>query len=758
MLDKPSPKNDPKDHLPDDLLTHLEGLAPDGDLLAAAPLDLSDDGRYAEAYLLLTEDRLGHFTRDNGTWRGDWRAVKDLDDAEIVQGLGMSLLRVVPRAGGPVEFRHTLRHAKAVAKLHRQLERRIEGDGGAGPIEEGGHEDEKKVRCEKCGHVLPSWTDVCYACMNRRKMLFRLLDFVKPYKWWAATAFVIAVILTGMGMVQPWISKPLFNKGLGAAKDTDPDFHLVVYYVVMLVGLMALRFGGQIIQLRLSLGLGTRVSRSIRNMAYAHLQKLSLSFFNKKQTGALVTRVTSDTERVWYFVSSMFIDIVLAFLMLIGVGACLFAMNWRLAIFALMPVPLMFFLIVFFHKRLHRSFRRMWHRWSQMTSVVAGALPGVRVIKAFSQEDREIARFVERSDALFQVETQYIKGVRSLFSPAMMVASGLGSLIVWLLGGWWISQNLYDTSPGELVAFQGFLMMFLRPIHQVAHMDEMFNRAATSASRIFEILDTEPGIYSRKGATPAVNIEGKIELRNVSFSYDGVRRVLKNVSTVIEPGEMLGLAGPSGGGKTTLVNLISRFYDVLEGQILVDGVDVRDYDLAGLRQAIGVVLQEPFLFHGTVAENIAYGKPDATREEIIAASRAANAHEFILGFPDGYDSMVGERGQTLSGGERQRISIARAILNDPKILILDEATSSVDTATEKLIQEALERLTSNRTTIAIAHRLSTLSKADRLLILDKGMVVEEGPHEELAEKEDGLYASLLKMQRESQSLIALSGS
>jgi ATP-binding cassette subfamily B protein len=501
--------------------------------------------------------------------------------------------------------------------------------------------------------------------------------------------------------------------------------------------------------------LGTLVSRKIRNAVYAHLHRLSVSFFAKRQTGALVTRVTNDTERLWYFIASMFIDIFLAFLTVVGVGVCLFVMNWKLAIFALMPFPAMLFLIAFFHKRLHQSFRRMWHRWGQMTAVVAGALPGVRVIKAFSQEQREVARFEEKSDDLFNIEMNYIAGVRSMFAPTMLFCSSLGSLILWLLGGWWLYRGqLYL---GTLVAFQGYLAMFLRPIHQIAHMDEMFNRAATSAQRIFEILDTEPAIYSKAGAVQTDQLRGRIELRNVSFSYDGVRKVLKNVSTIIEPGQMMGLAGPSGGGKTTLVNLVSRFYDTLEGQVLIDDVDVRNYDIKELRRKIGVVLQDPFLFHGTVFENIAYGKPNATLDEVIAAAQAANAHNFIIGFLDGYETMVGERGQTLSAGECQRVSIARAILNDPIILILDEATSSVDTETEALIQEALDRLTTSRTTVAIAHRLLTLRKADRLLILEKGNVIEEGTHDELAEKKDGLYAKLLRMQRQTQSMVGLDG-
>jgi ATP-binding cassette subfamily B protein len=310
---------------------------------------------------------------------------------------------------------------------------------------------------------------------------------------------------------------------------------------------------------------------------------------------------------------------------------------------------------------------------------------------------------------------------------------------------------------GTLMSFLMFMGMFNRPVHMIAHMDRMFNRAATSAQRIFDILDAPPRVFSKAEPVKASDMRGEIELRDVTFSYDGVRRVLKNINVKIAPGEMIGLAGPSGGGKTTLVNLICRFYDVQEGAILIDGVDVRDYDVQDLRRHIGVVLQEPFLFHGTVAENIAYGNPDADLDTIIASAKTANAHDFVVGFPDGYDTLVGERGQSLSGGERQRISIARAILHNPKILILDEATSSVDTEAEKLIQDAVARLVANRTTIAIAHRLSTLRQANRLVILDKGDLIEQGTHEELAAKEDGLYAKLLKMQTETHSYMAISG-
>ncbi len=718
---------------------------------AAAMHDLDSRGRFTEGCLVLTDTELGYLARQNGTWAATWHPLSGFTDAVLVEGLRLSILRLISGGSVIAEYRFSLKHVREGARLHRRLERQIKGKPEE-PFSEEQKPDEKKTRCEKCGMVIPPWSEVCPSCLSRRKVLVRLLGYVKPYKWRALTGFVLALLVTLAGLVRPFLTRPMIDEGLGVAPGHSADYSVLIRYVLFMAGLTVFSAVAGAIRERLMATLGSRMSRDIRDKTYAHLHTLSLSFFSKKPTGSLVARVTSDSDRIWDFVAFTIIEITISFMTIIGVGVALFMLDWRLACVVLLPVPVMFFLTTVFHRKLHGGFDRLFHRWSVLTSVVSDALPGVRVIKAFSQETREVGRFARKNNEFYEGEVEMIT-LWTFFGPVMQFCSQIGNLLVWIVGGYWVVKG--RMTAGTLMAYVGYMWMFYEPIHMIAHMDRMFNRAASSVQRIFEILDTEPVIFSRTAARPAEGLKGGIELKEVSFSYDGVRKVLDNINLRIEPGTMVGLAGPSGGGKTTMINLICRFYDVLEGRILIDGIDVRDYDVEGMRRHIGVVLQEPFLFHDTVAGNIAYGKPDASLDEIIAAARAANAHDFIVRFPDGYDTLVGERGHTLSAGERQRISIARAVLGNPSILILDEATSSVDTETEKLIQEALDRLIARRTTIAIAHRLSTLRKANRLVILDKGKIVEEGTHDELLNKENGLYAKLVRMQKEMQSLVAL---
>jgi len=420
-----------------------------------------------------------------------------------------------------------------------------------------------------------------------------------------------------------------------------------------------------------------------------------------------------------------------------------------LAAVSLAPLPLIGFLVHRARSRLRRGFALGSKTWSEMTSVLADTIPGIRVVKAFAQERREVERFRQANIRVLQandrVNTQW-----SFFGPLVTLLTDAGLLVVWGAGAWRVFQG--DLKLGGLLAFVLYISRFNARLDSMSRMVSAVQRAGASAHRIFAILDRVPSVAEPVRPVHPGRLNGELEFRDVGFHY-GARPVLRDVHLKVRPGEMIGLVGPSGAGKTTMVNLVCRFYDVTEGALLADGVDIRSFAIEEYRRHIGIVLQEPFLFYGTIAENIAYGRPEATREQIVAAARAARAHEFVLRLPDGYDSLVGERGQFLSGGERQRISIARALLIDPRILILDEATSSVDTETEREIQLALENLVQGRTTIAIAHRLSTLRRADRLVVIERGRITEVGRHDQLLQT-PGTYARLYHAQFEERPTVS----
>jgi ATP-binding cassette subfamily B protein len=413
-------------------------------------------------------------------------------------------------------------------------------------------------------------------------------------------------------------------------------------------------------------------------------------------------------------------------------------------------VPIIAVSTYVFGRRIHLIYHRLWRRMAGLSAILADTIPGIRVVKSFAQEERESVRFSDKSEDLFNHEMRAV-GLSSRFFPFLGLMTGLGSIFIFSVGGYMVMQGA--TTLGVLIAFTQYLWRFYMPIQQFGRINHRLQHCMTSAERVFEILDQDPEPMQSAGGTVLKPLKGSVEFKDVLFSYIPGQYALDGISFKVEPGEMIGLVGPSGAGKSTLVHLIARFYDIDEGEILIDGHPLQNLDLHAYREQIGVVLQEPYLFHGSVWGNIAYANPAASPDQIIAAARAANAHEFIVALPDGYDTIIGERGQTLSGGERQRLSVARAILRDPQILILDEATASVDTETEMLIQNAIERLIENRTTFAIAHRLSTLRKADRLIVLDKGKLSEMGTHDELLAKE-GLYHRLCMMQSKLSKLKA----
>ena len=585
--------------------------------------------------------------------------------------------------------------------------------------------------CTKVVHTPPStWT------------LFRLWRFAKPYQGKLLLGFILMLLGTAAHQIPPYLTIPLVDEVLIPLQGGQHvENSTIALYLSGLLGAALLAWGLSWAKSYVLALVSERIAADLRTTTYDHLLRLSLEYFGGKRTGDLLSRVGSGSDRIAVYLSLHLTDFASDVIMIVMTAVVLFSLNPQLALITLVPLPFIAWLIHVVRYKLRTGFEKIDRVWGEVTNVLADTIPGIRVVKAFAQERRESARFKEANQANLHVNDRLNK-IWALFSPSVSLLTEVGLLVVWTFGIWQVAKG--DITVGMLLAAITYIGRFYGRLDAMSRIVSDTQKTASAAKRIFDILDHVSSVPEPVNPVHVDKVEGRIQVREAGFRY-GNRQVNSGINLNIAPGEMIGLVGHSGSGKSTLVNLICRFYDVSEGAILVDGVDIRSYDIADYRKNIGLVLQEPFLFFGTIAENLAYGKPHATRDEIIAAARAAHAHEFILRLPQGYDSMVGERGQGLSGGERQRISIARALLIDPRILILDEATSSVDSETEKEIQKALENLVKGRTTIAIAHRLSTLHRADRLVVLDRGRVVEEGTHDALMAQE-GAYYNLYQAQ------------
>jgi ATP-binding cassette subfamily B protein len=528
-------------------------------------------------------------------------------------------------------------------------------------------------------------------------------------------------------------------------KSIEPE--TVTWYLLALLASAIVAWGLGWVKTYILALVSERIGADLRTTTYQHLLKLSLEYFGGRRTGDLIARIGSETDRINVFLSLHLLDFATDVLMIMMTAVILFSINPTLALVTLLPLPFIGWLIHVVRERLRTGFEKIDRVWSEVTNVLTDTIPGIRVVKAFAQEDREAQRFLDANKHNLAVNDR-LNRVWSLFSPTVTLMTEVGLLVVWGFGIWLVSKD--QITVGVLTAFLAYIGRFYTRLDGMSRIVSSTQKAASGAKRIFEILDHVSSVPEPVNPVFLSKVKGRITLTDASFRY-GNRAVIKHLNLDIKPGEMIGLVGHSGSGKSTLVNLMCRFYDLSEGSIALDGVDIKQLKVADYRSHIGLVLQEPFLFFGTIADNIAYGMPNATREQVVAAARAAHAHEFILRMPQGYDSLVGERGQGLSGGERQRISIARALLINPRILILDEATSAVDTETEKEIQNALDNLVRGRTTIAIAHRLSTLRKADRLVVMDKGLIVEEGTHDVLIESQGAYWRLYEAQQRQAES-------
>lgn len=711
-------------------------LLPGETILAWFAPDLDQQLHFAAGLVLLTPTRL--LARDGGTQWQAWPLTADATLRATEHG-AVGTLELL----GPNERLACWRYTAAVAPTARALVRRAQAE------REGTTLATSSV-CPSCGAIMAAEGDVCPACApaparQSFSALFRLLRFARPRAGMIVLGFFLTLASTAAGLVPPTLTMPLLDDVLIPRQNGQPvSVHLVYLYLGGLFAAAVLAWLLDWLRSYVSSWVSERISADLRLHTYAHLQQLSLEFFGGKRTGDLMSRISSDTDRLCNFLSSHLVDFATDVLMIGMTVAIMLAIDPVLALATLCPFPIIVWLVTWVRKRLLRGYRQGTLAWAEMTSVLADTIPGVRVVKAFAQEGREVERFKTSNDRVLQVNDR-VNLTWCFFGPVMTFLTTLGLVVVWAFACWRVF-NSYITV-GVLTAFLAYITRFYTRSESMIRIFSNLQRAAASAQRIFEILDRVPSVPEPTKPVAPGRLEGRIELKGVRFKY-GTREVLHGIDLKIAPGEMIGLVGPSGAGKSTLVNLICRFFDVADGAILADGVDIRSFPVEAYRRNIGIVLQDPFLFYGTISENIAYGKPGATRAEIIAAARAARAHEFILRLPDGYDSLVGERGQSLSGGERQRISIARALLIDPRILILDEATSSVDTETEREIQAALETLTQGRTTIAIAHRLSTLRRADRIVVIERGQIAEIGTHPELL-RAKGSYARLHRAQVES---------
>ena len=663
-------------------------------------------------------------------------------------GLSCTVLTLLGEPGEPAlaVFRYTHRQRRTMENIKYVLEQQIKGLGV------------DKVDSDEvyAGAVAYSIKEAQASVSgNRLAVLWRLLAYLKPYKRQMLFGMLAASIMTVLSLLPPYITGYLLDKIIkpfqGGKLAQDVALHQAWWMVGAVAFVYLIREMFLWIRLRTMAVLGEYIARDLRNDLYEHIQKLSVSYFSSKQTGSIITRVTSDTDRIWDFVAFGVVEVSLSVIMLIGLSGVLIYLDTPLGLLMTLPVPLFLYAIFRHGQQMQRIFLKAWRKWSNLTDVLSDTIPGIRIVKAFNQETYEKGRFKVRNVDATNVFNS-IHANWTTFWPLLMISVHSVMLLVWVFAIPRIIPSSPGTAPslsvGTFVSFLLYMTMFFQPVEVIGQMARMLNRATSSAHRIFEVLDTEPQVIDTPNPVKLEPLTGNVRFENVTFSYDGVRQVLKGINFDVKPGEMVGLVGPSGGGKTTIINLIARFYEAGGGKILIDGHDIMELDTGHYRKQIGMVLQDPYLFHGTILDNIRYSNHDASFAQVVEAAKTANVHEFICKLPHGYDTLVGERGHTLSGGERQRVSIARAILSNPRILILDEATSSVDTETERKIQEALNRLIAGRTVFAIAHRLSTLTRASRLFVIEDGIITEHGTHAELLEKPDGTYRKLHLLQQE----------
>lgn len=742
---------------PEELRAHA-ALLPfaEGDCLFCSRTDLHLDGGGGEGWLLAGRSALAV------AWPGRSGPpaltgpfpLAQIEKVRCTQTVGSGFLQVMVDGVYVDVIRFSNRKREVFGRSARIVRRLIESE----PPREEDLARPSDRACGTCGLPLAGRGAQCPRCQGGRGIMARTLKLLHPYM--RSILFLLLVMVAGvcLDLLPPLLTKILVDDVLNPepARRMAPlefaglAFNWLPLILLGLVAASAVRHGLNIIIGRNTSIIGTRITKELRERLQEKLMGLGVEYYNRHSVGSLMSRVLYDVDYFQGFVTQVAQGFLLNLMLVLGIGIMLFAMNWRLALLVLLPIPLVAVGTVFFWRCIYPRYYRLWDSQSKMSQMMSGLLGGIRLVKIFGQEAREQKRFGE-SAANMQEARRSLEISMAVFNPIMGFVFGLGGLLIWYAGGHMVLGDVPFLGPpislGTLMAFFGYLGMFYAPVSSLSMFSSWVSGFLSAGQRVFEVLDSNAALPADPDPVRLPRLGGAIELRNVTFGYDPYTPVLKNVSLSIAPGQFVGIVGKSGSGKTTLVNLICRFYDTHEGDVLIDGVNVRHIAGEDLHRQVGLVLQEPFLFRASIAENIAYGRPEAGPLEIMDAAHAANAHDFIARRAGGYDDQLGENGAGLSGGERQRISIARALLCDPRILILDEATSSVDTESEQEIQKALARLCRGRTTLAIAHRLSTLKNADHIYVFDQGRVAEEGSHDELMER-GGIYHKLVKIQTE----------
>ena len=707
--------------------------------------EISPHARYGMNVLLVTRAHLFSYDFDRSTV-SERVAFSDIEEIYTKRMYGNGLMRARMKDGSTRElFRFTFSVvALCDAVIHFVTDIQ---DGSATPEQaffaiEATYTKHLSI-CPKCGRTLSAPGVPCIGCMGKGKLFRKLWRYLKPELPILSVSVVLSIITTALALVPPMLTKSLVDDIL---PNRNRQMLLAVALSLVAVHIVHYTLSGiRGYFLRIS---GNKIVSRIRCEVYEKAQRLPMRFYDKTSTGAVINRISGDTATLQSFMLRITQEVVVQFFTLIGIVVVMLWIHPMLTLFSLAPVPIVVVGSRIFRQKIAPFYRRIWRRSSGMTSVLTDTIPGVRVIKAFTNEKNTVDRFSACVEDWRQVDSKAGK-ILHAYPAIVNCLMACGGVIIWALGGnmvidGMISDSAEQISVGLLVSFISYATMFYGPVNFFANLSDSTQNAMASAERIMDILDAEPEHDFGKGNTKA-NLGGRIEFKNVSFSFDRTKKVLKNINLTIEPGDIVGIVGTTGSGKSTLINLLLRYYDHYEGKITVDGVDIKKIDMEYYRSHIGYVQQEPMMFHDTIYNNIAYGDDHFSEDDVIHAADIANAHEFIVRQPDGYDSVLGERGVGLSGGERQRISIARAMLRDPQMLVFDEATASVDSETEHLIQEAIEHMISGRTTLMIAHRLSTLSKANKIVVIDNGSIIECGSPEELMEKK-GKYYRLVQIQ------------